>query len=31
MDFIDRYIVYGSAVDGEGNIVVDKSDCTNIG
>ena len=31
MDFIDEDIVYGSAVNGECNIVVDKSNCTNIG
>ena len=31
MEFIDGDIVYSSTVDGEGNTVVDKSNCTNIG
>ena len=31
VELIDGYIVYGSAVDGEGNIVVDKTNCTNNG
>ena len=31
VELIDGDIVYGSAVDSEGNIVVDKSNCTNIG
>ena len=31
MELIDGNIVYGSAVDGDGNVVVDKNNCTNIG
>ena len=31
VEFIDGDIVHGSAIDGEGNIVVDKINCTNIG
>ena len=31
VELIDGNIVYGSAVEGDGNIVVDKNNCTNIG
>ena len=31
VEFLNGGIIYGFAVDGEGNIVVDKTNCSNIG